>query len=173
MLCFIVFGYWWILPISFRVILAALELPNVIILRHHSAVIMNAVASQITGVSIVCSTVCSATYQRKHQSSAPIRRQATIWSNVGMLYYGYMRLSASMSKWPIWHTLQWHHNKGHDVSNHRHFDGLLKPLFRCTSKKNQSSASLAFVRGFQRWPMDSPHKGPVTRKIFPFDDFIM
>ena len=40
-------------------------------------------------------------------------------------------------------------------------------------RKHQSSASLAFVRGIHRWPMNSPHKGPVTRKMFPFDDFIM
>ena len=40
-------------------------------------------------------------------------------------------------------------------------------------RKHQSSASLAFVRGIHRWPMDSPYKGPVTRKIFPFDDVIM
>ena len=64
---------------------------------------MSAIASQITGVSIVYSTVCSGADQRKHQSSA----------------------------------------------------------------------SLAFVRGIHRWPVDSPHKGPVTRKIFPFDDVIM
>ena len=37
----------------------------------------------------------------------------------------------------------------------------------------QSSASLAFVRGIHRWPVNSPHKGPVTRKMFPFDDVIM
>ena len=40
-------------------------------------------------------------------------------------------------------------------------------------RKYQSSASLASVRGIQRWPMNSPHKGPVTRKMFPFDDVIM
>ena len=36
----------------------------------------------------------------------------------------------------------------------------------------QSSASLAFVRvrGIHREPVNSPHKGPVTRKMFPFDD---
>ena len=27
-------------------------------------------------------------------------------------------------------------------------------------RKHQSSASMAFVRGFHRWPVDSPHKGP-------------
>ena len=40
-------------------------------------------------------------------------------------------------------------------------------------RKHQSSAPLAFVRGIHRWPVNSPHKGPVTRKMFPFDDVIM
>ena len=70
---------------------------------HNSDVIMGAMVSQITGVLIVCSTVCSGVDKRKHQSSA----------------------------------------------------------------------SLAFVRGINRWPVDSPHKGPVTWKMFPFDDVIM
>ena len=39
--------------------------------------------------------------------------------------------------------------------------------------KHQSSASLAFVWGIHRWSVNSPHKGPVTRKMFPFDDVIM
>ena len=39
-------------------------------------------------------------------------------------------------------------------------------------RKHQSSASLAFVLGIHRWPVNSPHKGPVTRKMFPFDDVI-
>ena len=64
---------------------------------------MSAMASQITGVSIVCLTVCSDADQRKHQRSA----------------------------------------------------------------------SLAFVSGIDRWPVESPRKGAVTRKIFPFDDIIL
>ena len=40
-------------------------------------------------------------------------------------------------------------------------------------RKHQSSASLAFVLGIHRGPMNSPHKWPVARKIFPFDDVIM
>ena len=70
---------------------------------HYNDVIMSAMVSQITGASIVYSTVCSGADQRKHQSSA----------------------------------------------------------------------SLAFVRGIHRWPVNSSHKGPVTRKMFPFDDVIM
>ena len=40
-------------------------------------------------------------------------------------------------------------------------------------RKHQSSASLAFVRGIHRGSVNSPHKWPVTRKMFPFDDVIM
>ena len=40
-------------------------------------------------------------------------------------------------------------------------------------RKHQSSASLAFVRRIRRWPVNSPHKGQLTRKMFPFDDVIM
>ena len=65
-------------------------------LCHYSNVKMGAMASQITCVPIVFTTVCSGTDQRKHQSSA----------------------------------------------------------------------SPAFVRGIHRWLVNSPHKGPVTWKIF-------
>ena len=40
-------------------------------------------------------------------------------------------------------------------------------------RKHQSSASLAFVRGIHRGPVNSLHKWPVTRKMFPFDDVIL
>ena len=40
-------------------------------------------------------------------------------------------------------------------------------------RKQQSSASLAFVRGIHRGPTNSPHKWLVTRKMLPFDDVIM
>ena len=72
-------------------------------IKHYSDVIMGAMASQITRLTIVYSTIYSGTDQRKHQSSA----------------------------------------------------------------------SLAFVWEIHRWPVNSPHKRPVTRKMFPFDDIIM
>ena len=72
-------------------------------LFHYSDIIMSAIMSQITSISIVCSAFCSGEHQRKHQSSAP----------------------------------------------------------------------LAFVRGIHQWLVDSPHKGPVTWKMFPFDDVIL
>ena len=44
---------------------------------------------------------------------------------------------------------------------------------RADQWKHQSSASLASVWGILRWPVNSQHKGPITRKMFPFDDVIM
>ena len=76
---------------------------NLVYLGQYNDVIMGETASQITGVSIVCSTVGSGGDHRKYQSSA----------------------------------------------------------------------SLAFVWGTHRRPVNSPHKRPVRRKMFPFDDVIM
>ena len=78
---------------------------------------------------------------------------------------------------PYFLYIQWRHNERDGVWNNQPQDCLLNRLFRpgiqAQVKKHQSSASLAFVRGIRRWPVNSPHKGPVTRKMFPFDDVIM
>ena len=63
-------------------------------ISHYSDIMMSTMASQITGISIVCSTIHSGADQRKHQSYA----------------------------------------------------------------------SLAFVRGIHQWPVNSPHKGPLTSR---------
>ena len=39
-------------------------------------------------------------------------------------------------------------------------------------RKQQSSTLLSFVRGIHWWPVNSPYKGPVMWKMFPFDDVI-
>ena len=72
-------------------------------------------------------------------------------------------------------TLQWRHDGRHGVSisSDQHLDCLLNRSFRRRTFKYQSSASLAFVREIHRSPVNFPHKGPVTRKFFPFDDVIM
>ena len=70
-------------------------------------------------------------------------------------------------------ALQWSHNERHGVS----VTGVLIVCWTVYSGadqiKHQSSVSLAFVRGIHRSPVDSPHKGPVTRRKYPFDDVIM
>ena len=40
-------------------------------------------------------------------------------------------------------------------------------------RKHQSSASLAIVRGIHRWPVNSPHRWSITRKMFSFNDVIV
>ena len=45
--------------------------------------------------------------------------------------------------------------------------------FGVDQRKHQRSASITFVRGIHRWLVNSLHKWPVTRKMFPFDDVIM
>ena len=40
-------------------------------------------------------------------------------------------------------------------------------------RKHQSSMSLAFVRGILQWPVNSPLKGTIKRKMFSFDDVIV
>ena len=59
----------------------------------------------------------------------------------------------------------WHHNGHNSVSNHQPHDCLLNHLFRCRSKKTSKLRVIGRV--------NSPHKWPVTRKMFPFVDVIM
>ena len=96
-----------------------------------------------------------------------------------------------------WHyTLQWRHNERNGVSNHQPHDCSLNGLFRRRSMKisrlrvtgicegnspvtgefsaqrtsNAENVSILWRHHLKR---SSPHKGPVTRKMFPFDDVIM
>ena len=84
-------------------------------------------------------------------------------------------------------SLLWRHNGRDGVSNHQPHYCLCHRLFRRLYKKktsklpvtgpcikrHQSSPSLALVREIHRWPVNSPHKWPVTRNMFPLDDVIM
>ena len=70
-------------------------------------------------------------------------------------------------------SLLWGHSGRDGVSNHHRIYCLLNRLFRCRSKKTPKLRVTDFVRGIHRCPVNSPQKGPVTWKIFPFDDIIM
>ena len=77
----------------------------------------------------------------------------------------------------------------HELHTHDHYDdvimGAIASLITsltivystvysdANQRKPQSSASLASVWGIHRGPVNSPHKWPVTRKMFSFDDVIM
>ena len=68
------------------------------------------------------------------------------------------------------HTLQWHHNESDSVSNHQRLDCFVNRLLRHRSNKISKLRVTNLCEGS---PVDSPHKGPVTRKLFPFDHVIM
>ena len=70
-------------------------------------------------------------------------------------------------------SLQWRHNERDGVSNNQPHDCLLNCLFRRRSKKTSKLCVTGLCEGIHWWPVNSPHKGPVTRKIFPFDDVII
>ena len=69
-------------------------------------------------------------------------------------------------------TLQWRHNGRDSVSNHQPHDCSLNRLFRRRSKKTSKLRVTGLCVGNSWGPVNSPHKWPVTRNMFPFDDVI-
>ena len=61
----------------------------------------------------------------------------------------------------------------HCVSNHQLWYCLLNRLFRLRSKKTSKLRVTGLCAGNSPRPVNYPHKWPVTRKMFPFDDVIM
>ena len=102
-----------------------------------------------------------------------------MWNNV---YWKHCRHVKSIGRfqYPIrshWITylnsVRWRHNGRYGVSNHQPHDCLLNRLFRRRSKKTSKLRVTGLCAGIHRGPVNSPHKWPVTRKMFPFDDVIM
>ena len=89
-----------------------------------------------------------------------------------LIHYGSLRIEFN---WIFFAELnlplRWRHNELGDVSNHQPHNCLLiyDVYSGADQRKHQSSASLAFVRGIHRWAVNSLHKWPVTRKMFPYD----
>ena len=73
----------------------------------------------------------------------------------------------------IYHAITMRSHERHVVWNHPSFDCLCNRLCGPASKKHQSPCYWVFVRGNRRWPVNSPHSGPVTRQKYPFDDVMM
>ena len=63
-------------------------------------------------------------------------------------------------------TLHWYRNERDGVTNHQLHDCLLNRLFRHRSKETSKLCVTGLCEGIHRWPVNSPHKGPVTRKCF-------
>ena len=125
---------------------------------------------------------------KRHQTdSGPILANHAMYagtlfmdSHIGLCIFIFIHATALSQSRKVWTdvdpaesiSLQWRHNRRDSVSNHQPHDCLFNRLF-ADQRKHQSSASLAFVRGIHRRPLNSPHKWQVTRKISPFDDVIM
>ena len=78
----------------------------------------------------------------------------------------------------LWHI--WRHRRYNNVIMSMMASQITSPTIVSSTiysgsdhRKHQNSASLAFVWGIHRWLVNSPHKGPVMREIFLFDDVIM
>ena len=69
--------------------------------------------------------------------------------------------------------LRWRHNERNSDSNHQPHGCLLKRLFRRRSRKTTKLRVTGLCVGNSPGPVNSPHKWPVTWKMFPFDDVIM
>ena len=86
-------------------------------------------------------------------------------------------IESKILKWQVpWSaglTLHWRHNDHDGASNHQPHGCLLNRLFRRRSKKTSKLRVTGLCVGNSPGPVNSPHKGPVTRKMFPFDDVIM
>ena len=91
---------------------------------------------------------------------------------MGWITYLYPKSNVGLAKSHLDVLLQWRHNEPDSVSNHRRLYNSIV-CSGADQRKHQSSAPLALVRGIHLSPVNSPHKGPVTRKMFPFDDVIM
>ena len=140
--------------------------------NHCDDVIMDTMASQITSLTIVYSNVYSGADQRKHQMIMMI---ITIKKPTWITHLQNIcpDINKTRTSNPLNNTLQWRHNEHNVVFNHQPYDCLLNLYSGTDQRKHQSSASLAFVRGIHRRPVNSPHKWPVTRKMVPFDDVII
>ena len=95
---------------------------------------------------------------------------------VGFCHKGVSKVDLSYSVLLIW-TNCWHYSDvimGSIASQITSLTIVYSSVYSgADRRKQQSSVSLGFVRGFHRRSVNSLHKGPVTRKMFPFDDVIM
>ena len=70
-------------------------------------------------------------------------------------------------------AVRWRHNERDGISNHQARDCLLNHYSDADQRRHQSSASLAFVRGIHRWPVNSPTQMASNAEMFPFGDVII
>ena len=70
-------------------------------------------------------------------------------------------------------SLQWRHDEHDGVSYHQPHDCLLNRSYRHRSKKTWKLCVIGLCEENSPVTGEFPHKGPVTRKMFPTDDVIV
>ena len=109
------------------------------------------------------------------------KRKYSVYIYIYIIDFGNIRYHAtfyetqrSTTEWYSIIALQWRHNERDGVSSLTSLTIVCSTVYSgADQRKHQSSASLAFVRGIHRRPVNSLHKGPVTRKMFSFHDVIV
>ena len=171
---------------------------------------MTTMASQITSLTVVYSTVYSDADQRKHQSSASlafvwgIHRDRWIPRTKGQLRGKCLHLMTSSCDVLIYPRLCQYGAEGvfpwgifvifsvcaSIYAHYCHYGCVIMSamasqitgisivyttvcLFRRRSKETPKLPVTGLCGGMHRWPVNSSHQRPVTRKIFPFDDVII
>ena len=90
-----------------------------------------------------------------------------------MFTFGDIIMSPRLVMLCILVPLRWRHNDHDSVSNHQPHGCLLNRLFRRRSEKTSKFRVTGLCVGNSPGPVNSPHKGPVTRKMLPFDEIIV
>ena len=85
----------------------------------------------------------------------------------------FLRTSSQACMFTSGQSLHWRLNDHDGVSNHQPHGCLLNRLFKRRSKKTSKLRVTGLSAGNSPGPVNSPHKGPITRKMFPFSDVIM
>ena len=162
----------------------------------YSDVISNAMAYQITGVSIVCLALCSGTDKKKQQSSTPLA-----FMTPGNPMEQRARNAENIAIWLCHHSLPQHGKTKHEPSDSlhilhnlpfsavifawsitrvlRHLESVETQIVSNSLKgkitaqrKHQSSAFLGHCEN-HFWLLKYPHQWPLRRKVFPCHDVIM
>ena len=99
--------------------------------------------------------------------------QSAWWLLMARYLLGARPSAAIIPRRLVGSSLRWRHN-GHDGVSNTSLTIVYSTVYSdAYQRKHQSPASLAFVGGIHREPVNSPPKWPVTRKMIPFDDVIM
>ena len=97
---------------------------------------------------------------------APVRRQAIIWTNAGVLLIDPCEHNLVEFEWKYNNSLRWRHNGRDSVSNHQPHHCLLNRLYRRRSKKTSKLRVIGLCAAIHRGPVNSRTNGQKRGKCF-------